>query len=90
MPYGDGTGPMGTGSGRGHGYRHWFHATSLPGWLRDRRICYPHPGVSGDERPMGDADLEHLRGVARNLEETLKWIEKRISDLESSAETVEN
>jgi len=82
MPYKDGTGPSGKGSGRNHGHRHWYRATGIPGRLRDRRFCYSPHGTLDGELPRDDADLNHLKGVARNLEETLRWIESRISNME--------
>jgi len=42
------------------------------------------------EISRGDADLEHLRGVARNLEETLDWIKKRLVNMEDDDGTRNN
>lgn len=69
----------GFGRGGGHGHRHWFHATGLPGWLRGRRL------------PLGDAplppeDLGSLKEHEQALRRTLTEIQGRIREMEAGGQ----
>ena len=130
MPFGDGTGPIGTGPmtgrgsgfragydapgfadcvrgrgwfgrggrfsrGGGRGWRHWYHATGLPGWARGGPGlpayggwgAEPHygnqinPAFNPRVGPREEADS--LKDQARAMEEELKEIRERIRELET-------
>jgi hypothetical protein len=87
MPRGDGTGPWGTGFGRGggfsgggRGWRNRFYATGLPGWAR-----------AGDAAPYRKPDVEAekhaLKSRADALESELDSIRKRLNEIEPGAGT---
>ena len=69
----------GFGMGFGLGWRHWFHATGVPGWMRFGGLA---PGV-----PQPDPELEkqELRNMAETLASELEAIKKRISQLETGS-----
>lgn len=86
--YGMGRGRRGGFFGGGRGYRHWFHATGLPGWMRGRGAGWWHdapapPPVSREQR------IEALQGEARMLEEELAGIRREIDSLAAGRETGE-
>ncbi len=66
--------------GWGRGWRWWYYATGLPGWMRWGRFPYsyppypPYPARPEDELEM----LEELKSV---LEEELEDVRKRIDEL---------
>jgi hypothetical protein len=75
--------------GGGRGWRHWYYATGLPGWMRAGYTGYapytayaPYPPESWSK----DQEMEVLKNQAEGMRNALSEIEKRISDLESSAE----
>ena len=64
--------PVGGRGGRG--YRHWYHATGLPGWVRfGYAPAYQAPS------PQQEADM--LRNQADLLKQQLEAIEKRMAEL---------
>ena len=79
MPRGDRTGPMGLGPRTERGWRHWFHATGVPGRMRFGGHA---PGF-----PQPDPELEkqELRNMAETLASELEAIQKRISELETGS-----
>lgn len=66
---------FGGGGGR-RGYRNWFRATGLPGWLRGR-------AVPGADVPLPPEDIASLREHEQALQRTLADIQGRICDLEA-------
>lgn len=70
---GFGRGFWGRGGGRGRGYRHWFRATGLPGWLRSFTPFAQAP----------DAETDTLKAQAGFLERQLEAIRRRLSALEA-------
>ena len=83
---GFGFGGRGFGGG-GRGWRHWYYATGLPGWMRGGYggnlpyapyLPYQPPGISKDQ------EMEMLKTQAEGLRKTLDEIEKRLSELESA------
>lgn len=75
-PFG-GRGFGGGGFGGGHRWRHWFHATGVPGWARFG--AYPSRG--GD---LG-TEKEFLSGQVEALKLELEAMQKRLAELESGA-----
>jgi len=73
------------GRGGGRGWRHWFYATGLPGWMR-ARIGYPAfgrwnvPYNYGEPTPK--EEMEMLKEQLEFLKEQLEEIQKRMNDLE--------
>ncbi|NQU43721.1 DUF5320 domain-containing protein [bacterium] len=67
--------------GGGRGWRHWFHATGLPG----RRRSGGGGAWAGSGYAPSDEN-EELRGHAQALESELKAIRQRLDELESKPE----
>ncbi len=78
------------GRGRGgRGWRNWYHATGLPGYVRAAQGMQAW-GRSPDfqagfqaAEPSGQDELEVLRAQSRQISRTLEDINKRIGELES-------
>lgn len=67
------------GGGRGRGWRNMYYATGVPGWGRG----WMHPGFGPYAGGWSEADdLEALKGYAANLEEALRNVQTRVSELE--------
>lgn len=88
---------LGSGGGRGRdrGYRHWYRATGLPGWMRFGQVGplgYPggyqwgYPPVSPYTK---EQETEFLKGQAAPLKEELDAIDSRLRDLESEGQESE-
>jgi len=80
------------GQGGGRGWRHWFHATGLPGWARAGwglpawgAAPYPYAAPIASEA-VGEAELETLKAQAGSLERTLQTLRRRIAKLEGEPE----
>jgi hypothetical protein len=88
-PVGGGLGRWGAW-GRGRGYRHWYHATGVPGWGRAaqglpawgaQRFPYfygPQPSITPKQ------EIEMLKAESEGLEQALKEIKKRMEELEKA------
>lgn len=69
------------GGGWGRGWRHWYHATGLPGWARFGRA--PAWGtVPPAWQPTGEQEAQWLRQQAEWLKQQLDAISKRLEELE--------
>lgn len=69
---------MGMGRGRqggGRGWRNWFHATGLPGWMRFGG------GVAPVDAPDPDAEKRMLEGQRNALQAQLDAISQRLAQL---------
>jgi hypothetical protein len=82
MPRGDGTGPMCAGDRPvfgfgGHGWRHGYHATGLPGWTRRGRVGGPWSVAL----PNAEEERRDLEWRARELDAELRWIRRRLDEL---------
>jgi hypothetical protein len=80
--YGRGFG-MGFGRGRGfggggRGWRHGFHATGLPGWMRFGAYAAPY------QTPDPETEKQVLKNQADALQSELEAIKKRLSEIETS------
>ena len=86
------------GFGRGgRGWRHWFYATGLPGWMR-AQWGWPSWGVrpyapgavpfAGPYAPQATAkqEADALKAQAECLSETLEEVKKRIEELERASD----
>jgi len=83
---GRGWGFWGWGRGGGRGWRNWYYATGLPGWVRAGwpawgGVYSPYAGTLTREQ-----ELKLLQDQASGLEKSLDEIRKRIADLESKSE----
>jgi hypothetical protein len=55
----------------GRGWRHWYHATGIPGWAR-----------GGIEPLTQESELTSLKDQSERLRSCIEAIEKRIAELE--------
>lgn len=76
--------------GRGRGYRHWYHATGAPGWMRAARglpawggYGYPYP-LPPLPTLTPQQEMEMLKAGAQGLERDLSEIRKRMEELEKA------
>lgn len=79
--------------GGGRGWRHWFHATGLPGWVRASSGLpawgtgpYPYAPPAAPET-TDEAQLTALKIHAAQLEQTLHSLQQRIQKLEGGAKS---
>ena len=83
LGFGRGRGWSGRGAGRG--WRHWYWATGLPGWMRG---YYGYPAYGPWGYPYNTEDLspkdemQMLKDQAESLKQELGEIQNRISTLE--------
>lgn len=84
--FGMGFGGRGGGAGRGfggggRGWRHWFYATGVPGWMRfggtDPLMAKPDP----------EWEKQALKNQAEALQSELDEIKKRLAEVESELKT---
>ncbi|MBD3368564.1 MAG: hypothetical protein GF405_10420 [Candidatus Eisenbacteria bacterium] len=73
----------GRGGRGGRGYRHMYYATGLPGWARYGAPAYG-PAYAGPQAPTPEQETEALRAEAGRLEDALRDIHSRLSELEES------
>ncbi len=66
-------------SGGGRGWRHWFYATSLPGWARFG--APPACGYGPYAPPTPEQETEDLKAQAEWLKTQLDAINQRIEEL---------
>ena len=70
---------FGRGRGGGRGWRNMYHATGLPGWLRQGFTPLP------EQRPGPDVERQALRNQVQALQSQLELVQKRLSELEPEA-----
>jgi hypothetical protein len=71
----------GTGfGGGGHGWRHWFRATGLPGWMRCRGFASPY------YKPDPESEKQALKSQAEALQSELDLIKTRLGEIENGSE----
>lgn len=73
--------------GGGRGWRHWFYATGLPGWMRFRSYGIPYWYGAPLQKPDPEMEKRFLREQAEMIQSELDAIKKRLSELESGAES---
>ncbi|MCX8032528.1 MAG: DUF5320 domain-containing protein [Thermoleophilia bacterium] len=86
---------VGRGAGvvGGHGWRHMYYATGLPGWLRwgcrhlgfGLAAPYTTPYGARYTEPDPDSEKQVLQNQVTFLETTLERLKKRLADLEQGA-----
>jgi len=79
--------------GFGHGWRHGYYATGLPGWAPGYAYSYPYPGPiptvsGGTATAKGEQaeELAFLKDQARYFTEALEDINKRVEELRKKTE----
>lgn len=92
FPYPGYLNPSGKGyfcwGGRGRGYRNWYYATGLPGWMRAQR-GYPAYGMPIYPFPFEMTEKEELEFLKRQeeaIQKQLKEVKEQIEVLEKSIE----
>jgi hypothetical protein len=65
--------------GGGRGWRHWFHATGLPGWMRAGWPEAPQMAV-----PSKEEQAQALKRQAEFLEGSLAEIRRRLAEIEKA------
>jgi len=74
------------GRGGGHGWRHWYYATGLPGWMR-AGAGYPAFGawpMPYGYEPTPKEEMAMLKEQAEILKKQLEDVQNRISTLEKA------
>ena len=72
--------------GRGFGHRNQFYATGLPGWARGGRYFRPDFDPEPIEMEYSkEEEMKVLKSQSKALERSLKALNKRIAELESSS-----
>jgi hypothetical protein len=72
----------GFGPGAGRGWRHWFAATGLPGWLRFEP--QPDQSSAGDPTSVEKETLSHRMD---ELQQELELVRKRLDQLRNEKVT---
>lgn len=63
--------------GRGRGFRHWFLATGLPGWMRfGYNAPAPYQYSKDDEKSFLKQQVDYLSKTIENLNNRLEELEK--------------
>ncbi|MEW6525335.1 MAG: DUF5320 domain-containing protein [Spirochaetota bacterium] len=65
--------------GRGRGFRHWFYATGLPGWMRFGNNAPYYQYSKDDEKSF-------LKKQVEFLSKTIEDLNKRLAELEKEGE----
>lgn len=73
---GRGSGRPFCGQAAGRGWRHWYHATGLPGWAR-----WPAGAEATASEPSREQEIEALREETGQLKEQLEAISARMDEL---------
>jgi len=74
---------FGYGMGRGRGFRHWFYATGLPGWVRFGGFNHPYAYPPSYQKPDPEIEKQTLQNQAEYLETELNEVKKRLAALEA-------
>jgi len=74
---------FGRGGGRGfggggRGWRHWFNATGVPGWMRFGGYAAPC------QQPDPESEKQALKSRAEAMQSELDAISKRLAELETN------
>ena len=76
----------GRGFGRGRGWRNWYWATGMPGWMR---ASYGYPAFGGWVNPYAPEmtakeEMDVLKDQAEIIKQQLEDIQSRINTLEKA------
>ncbi|MFH0779184.1 MAG: DUF5320 domain-containing protein [Candidatus Eisenbacteria bacterium] len=86
--FGRGRGFRGHGSG-GRGWRCWFYATGLPGWMRFGERAAPYGYPTPDRGSNAEMEKQVLKDHAEALQSELDFVKKRLSEVESGASSAQ-
>lgn len=80
---------MGFGRGRGfggggRGWRHWFYATGLPGWMRSGGYAAPYGYAMPYQKPDPEVEKQALKNQADALQSELDLIKNRLGEMEAA------
>jgi hypothetical protein len=80
--FGAGVGRGRGSAGGGRGWRHWFYATGLPGWMRFSGYT-AFPGYPAPYRtPDPETEKQALKNQADALQSQLDFVRKRLAEIE--------
>jgi len=71
--------------GGGRGWRHWFNATGLPGWMRYGGYAAPYGYTVPFQKPEPELERQALKNEADALRAELAAIERRLSEIKTGA-----
>ncbi|MBN1893652.1 DUF5320 domain-containing protein [bacterium] len=66
--------------GGGRGWRHWFNATGMPGWMR---FGASPVGTTPFFKPDAETEKQALKSQAEALQNELDFIRKRLEEIET-------
>ena len=92
-----GRGGAGFGAGRGRGWRNWYNATGMPGWMRAGMgypSAYTPPAVPTYPpttppyltQPSRELEMEALKEQVKYMEDGMTAARERIAELEKAQE----
>ena len=88
MGFGRGRGFRGGGfggGGGGRGWRHWFYATGLPGWMRFGGYAAPYGYPAPYQKPDPELERQALENQLQALQRELEIINKRLNELKTDS-----
>ncbi len=87
MGFGRGRGSWnrGFGSGGGRGWRHRYHASGLPGWMRFGEYAAPSGYPAPYSTPNPEREKQALKSQAEALQSELDFIKTRLAKMESES-----
>lgn len=84
-----GRGRGGWGGRGGRGYRNWYYATGMPGWMRagwaPGPYAAPYQGGVPYQAPTAGSEATALRSQAEYLQDALSEVKKRLEELEKES-----
>jgi hypothetical protein len=83
MGFGRSRGTFGSGFGGGCGWRHWFYATGLPGWMHFGGYASPYGYMMPYQKPDPEMEKQALKTEAEALQSELDSVKKRLEELEA-------
>ncbi|MBW1776834.1 MAG: DUF5320 domain-containing protein [Deltaproteobacteria bacterium] len=86
MGFGRGRGSWNRGFGTGgRGWRHWYHASGLPGWIRFGGYAAPSGYPAPYSKPDPEREKQALKSQADALQSELDFIKTRLAEVEAES-----
>lgn len=86
MGFGRGREGQGRGAGGGgRGWRNWFFATGLPGWMRRGGYAAPDHNMVQNQKSAPQIEKQALKEQADVLQSELNFIKQRLSEIETDS-----
>ncbi len=76
---------FGMGFGWSRGWRHWFYATGLPGWMRFGGYAAPYGYLVPYQKPDPEMEKQALKSQAEAMQSELDFIKKRLDEIETGS-----